>query len=169
MTNLVYTIDETALLWDDSTNADKTFTIASLGAAAGRQGELYDLGISARATLFKWRAFVRFATEPIEDELISIYLKTSDGTYPDNDDGTDDIAVSEITKLNNLTPIGVIKVDEVTTPATTVVYVAKGVVEILDRWVAPVFWNGTADGLHATANVSGFILTPVADQIQNTV
>ena len=40
-----------------------------------------------------------------------MYLKTSDGSHPDNDDGTGDIALSAADKLRNIRQLGAIVID----------------------------------------------------------
>ena len=162
MVNKVYQHDETAITWQDASGTN-VITLNNLATLSGRQGALHDLGTAARAAKFAWRAFCQFATTPVVDEQVDIYLKTSDGTKPDNDDGTGDAAVSAEDKLSNLHPIGSIFVDE---GATGIIMVASGIVMIGARHVAPVFWNATLDNLVATNNLNGFILTPIPPEVQ---
>ena len=163
MANLVYQNEETAITWLSSTGTN-VITLTSLGASGnGRQGALDDFGTGARALEYVWRAWVIFATAPVVGEVIRIYLKTSDGSHPDNDDGTGDAAVSAEDKLKNLTFIGNIIVDEA---SATPEHVASGVIAIPERHCAPVFWNATADALSATALDHGFSLTPVPMEVQ---
>lgn len=159
--SLVYQDEEDTISWLAS-GGTATFTPTSLGAAAGRQGELHDLGASARPRRFVWRARIVPGGTRVVGEVIRIYLKTSDGTNPDNDDGTGDIAVSSVDKLRNLTPIGAITIDE----NAAVAMVASGEIEISARYVGPVFWNATANALSATAGDFGFWLTEVPDAVQ---
>lgn len=162
MANLVYVNEETDITWLSSTGTN-VITLTSLAAGAGRQGALDDFGAAARPRRFVWRAWVLFATTPVPGERIDIYIKTSDGSHPDNDDGTGDAAVSAEDKLRNLTHIGSIIVDEA---STTPEFVASGDIQISSQWAAPVFWNATADALSSTALDHGFQLTPVPDEIQ---
>lgn len=162
MANKVYQIAETAITWKDS-GGTNVITLNNLAAGAGRQGALHDFGASARAREFAWRFKTEFATNPVVDELVRIYFKTSDGTDPDNDDGTGDAAVSAEDKLKNLPLIGVLKVDEA---VLNIPMVKSGSIWLPHRHGAPVIWNGTADNLRATANTSTFTLTPVPPQIQ---
>ena len=162
MVNKVYQHDETAVTWQD-TSGTEAMTLNNLATVSGRQGALHDFGTAARAAKFAWRAFCQFATTPAVGERVDIYLKTSDGTKPDNDDGTGDAAVSAEDKLKNLSQIGSIIVDE---GATGVVMVDSGVVSIGARYAAPVFWNASADNLVATNNLNGFILTPIPPEVQ---
>lgn len=163
MANLIYNQPETAITWAAS-GGDNTLTLTSLTAGAGRQGALDDFGATtARSRRYVWRAWVKFATTPVVDEIIRIYAKTGDGTHRDNDDGTGDAAVSDSNKLKNLTQIGAIIVDEA---SSTPEFSASGEIEISAREFAPVFWNATADALSGTAGDHGFSLTPVPDEIQ---
>lgn len=162
MANKIYQIDEAATTWLDS-GGSLVLTFASLGAGAGRQGAVLDLTASARSYKFYWRFWCKFATTPVLNEAIGIYMKTGDGTIYDNDDGTGDAAVSAIDKLKNLTLLKSVFVDEATTAA---IISASGYVTVKARYFIPVIWNGTADALSATAADMGFSLTPVPDQIQ---
>lgn len=165
MPNKVYIIPETAITWLASAGTE-TLTLTSVAASAGRQGALHDFGTSARAGGFIWRAWVKFATTPVVGETVRIYWKSSDGTHPDNDDGTGDAAVSAEDKLRNLKLLGVIVVDEA---STTPEFAASGYLPeewSAHRYGAPVFWNATADALSSTAGDHGFSLTPVPAEIQ---
>ena len=154
--------DETAITWLSSTG-DNVITLTSVAAAAGRQGALDDFGTAARAREYAWRAWIKFATAPVVGERIDIYWKSSDGTSPDNDDGTGDAAVSAEDKLKNLEYLGSIIVDEA---SATPLFVASGFFEIPHRHGAPVFWNATADALSSTALDHGFKITPVPMESQ---
>lgn len=162
MANLVYILPETAIVWSDTTG-DLAMTLNNLATTVGRQGAVKDWGTGARALWYAYRSWVQFATAPVVGETVDIYLKTSDGTRPDNDDGTGDIALSSADKLKNLFRLKPIIVDEA---ATGVLMVSSGFVQLPHRFVMPVFLNSTADNLVASDDVSGVSLTPVPDQIQ---
>ena len=162
MANKVYQIPETALDWKD-TSAPRTFSLNNLAFGTGQQGDLHDLGVAARSPWYAWRGWFQAATTPVVGEAVRVYIKTSDGTIPDNDDGTTDALVSAEDKLKNLTQIGTIIVDEA---ALGVKFVKSGVLWLPHRHVTPVFWNATADNLVATDDLSGFSLTPIPRQIQ---
>ncbi len=164
MANKIYKIDETSITWTDTTG-DLVMTLNNLAAGAGRQGAVKDLGAggTARSRHYRWRCIVQQDTAGVVGEIIRVYLKFGDGTYYDNDDGTGDIAVSAEDKLNNLTLIGILRVDE----AVADVNISKsGSVLISSRYVMPVIWNETADNLQATNDINKFILTPDPDEIQ---
>lgn len=161
MASKVYQPQETAVTWASS-GGTESFTPTSLGAGAGRQGAHHDFGTGSVARRFAWRAWLVPGGTRVVGEVVEIYLKSSDGTHPDNDDGTGDIAVSARDKLRNLTPIGSIMIDE----NAAVEMVASGVVELLHRYGAPVFWNATANTLSATASHYGFSMIPVPDESQ---
>ena len=165
MVNKVYILEETAITWR-STGGTELFTPTSLGAAAGRQGAMHDLGASARALEFAWRAFIKPGATRVVGEVMRIYIKTGSGATagarPDNDDGEGDIVVSAEDKLKNLDQIGTLLIDE----NAAVQMVKSGYVELPHRWIAPIFWNATANSLSATAADFGFDLTPVPPQIQ---
>lgn len=161
MANKVYQALESAITWL-STGGTEAFTPTSLAAGAGRQGALHDFTTGSVARRFAWRAWIKPGATRVVGEVVRVYLKTSDGSHPDNDDGTGDIAVSAEDKLRNLEQIGAIVIDE----NAQVEMVASGVVEVLHRYAAPVFWNATANSLSATAADFGFSLTPVPDEVQ---
>ena len=161
MPNKVYKIAEAAVTWRAS-GGSELFTPTSLASSAGRQGALHDFGTTAHSRLYDWRAFIKPGATRVVGEVIDVYLKTSDGTNPDNDDGTGDIAVSAQDKLRNLHYLGSIQIDE----NAAVTMVASGRLDLNARWAGPVFWNATANGLSATAADFGFDMTPVPDQIQ---
>ena len=162
MANLIYQNDGTALTWQDS-GGTYAMTLNNLATGAGRQGAVHDFGVAARSPRFAWRAWFRSATAPVVGEAVEVYVKTSDGTSPDNDDGTGNIAVSAEDKLRNLVLIGRVQVDEA---ATGVTFAKSGEVWLPQRYVMPVFWNATADNLVASANLSGFSLTPTPLEVQ---
>lgn len=162
MVNKVLQIPESDVTWLAS-GGTELLTLTSLATLTGRQGVLHDFGTSARSPVFAWRFFMKFSTAPIVDEVVEIYWKSSDGTHPDNDDGTGDIALSAEDKLKNLELIGVMIVDEA---ATAVEMVASGVLNIGHRNGSPVIFNRTVDVFSATAADMGFILTPIPLEIQ---
>jgi len=164
MTAKAYILPETAIMFQSS-GGTVAFTPTSLAAGAGRQSAQHDFGASARAFMFDARAYCKFATTPVVGEIIDVYLKTSDGTHIDNDDGTTDAGVSAEDKLKNLTYIGSIIVDEA---STTPEFVMSAPVSIRARYVQVVFWNRTADAFSATATDHGFVLNPTTMQAQDT-
>ena len=163
-TSTAYILPEAAIEWKSS-GGNELLTLTSVAAGAGRQGALHDFGAAAFSPDYVWRAWVKMATAPVVGERIQVYWKTSDGTNPDNDDGTGDIALSAEDKLKNLMYIGGITIDEA---STAPVFVASGTLEHKHRHGCPVFFNNTADALSATATDHGFSLTPVPIQGQAT-
>jgi hypothetical protein len=162
MTVKIYQHDETAITWASS-GGTETFTPTSLASNAGRQGAHHDFGTSARSRLFRWRAFIKpGGTRVVNQAACRVYLKTGDGTHFDNDDGTGDIALSSSDKLVNVELLGTILVDE----NAAVEMSRGGFIEIAERYVAPIFYNGSANALSSTAADFGFVLTPVPDEIQ---
>ncbi|MDC0003788.1 hypothetical protein OAE19_05250 [Porticoccaceae bacterium] len=145
------------------TGGDAALTLTSLAALNGRQSAQLDFGAGVRPFMFRWRAWVKFATTPVVGESIEIYIKTSDGTHLDNDDGVGDIAVSAEDKLKNLRYVGSIVVDQA---GIVEEYSASGVFTIYERYVHLVFWNSTADGLSATAADHGAYLQAIPLQGQ---
>jgi len=164
VTSKAYLLPETAITFKD-TGGTVVFTPTSLATVSGRQSAQHDFGATARAFVFNWRAYIKFATTPVVGKTINIYLKTSDGTHIDNDDGTGDAAVSAANKLKNLHYIGSITVDEA---SATPEFSTSGVISIYSRYVQVIFWNATVDSLSSTAADNGFILEPATVQGQDT-
>lgn len=147
---------------------DAAFEVAALANNAGRQSAPIDLGEGAVARLYEWRGFVQCQATPAVGSVIRIYLKTEGSSasatvHPDNDDGVTEGAVSAENKLRNLHLIGSIVVDEA---AADTEFVASGLVEIVGRAVQVVFWNASGAVLTTDVNESGFMLSPVPDEIQ---
>ena len=163
-TSKAYLLPETAITWLNA-GGSELLTLTSIAAGAGRQGALHDFGTAARSPEFAWRGWVKFATTPIVGERVKVYWKTSDGTSPDNDDGTGDIALSSEDKLKNLMFLGSIIVDQA---STAPLFVSSGDIYLPHRYGSPVFFNDTADALSSTATDHGFSLTPVPIQGQDT-
>lgn len=161
MPNFIYLNDGTAIVWAAS-GGDELFTPTSLAASAGRQGAHHDFGTAARARRWAWRAWIKPGATRTVGQEVQVWWKTSDGTHPDNDDGTGDIAVSAQDKLRNLMFLGTIQIDE----NAAVEMVASGTLDIDHRYGAPIFWNASSNSLSTTAADFGFSLTPIADEIQ---
>ncbi len=140
-------------------------TLTSLASDAGRQSDQYDRGTGDLDMLYEWRAYCKFATTPVVGETVDIYLKTSDGTHIDNDDGVTDAALSAEDKLKNLTYVGSIVVDEA---STTPEFSASGVCSIYARYFQVVVENSTADALCSTASDHGVIFTPIISKDDGT-
>ncbi len=102
--------------------------------------------------------YVKFATTPEADDTVDLYLKTSDGTHDDNDEGASDAELSSTDKLKNLQYIGSIVVDET---SATPEFSASGTCVINARYIQVTVHNNTADDLSSTASEHGVILTPI--------
>ena len=161
MANKVYQPQETAVTWKAS-GGSELFTPTSLASGAGRQGAHHDFTVGSVGRRFAWRAWIVPGGTRVVGEVIEVYLKTSDGTTPDNDDGTGDIAVSAGDKRRNLRLLGVIQIDE----NAAVPMAVSGEVTLLHRYGAPVFWNRTANSLSSTAADFGFSMIAVPDEVQ---
>lgn len=165
MPDKIYQVGETAITFDGTVGADVAFSIESVVNDAGRQSALHDLGVltDARASRFIFRFFTQLQATPTVRNTIRLFRKTSDGSHPDNDDGTGDAAISSIDKLLNLTLIAILKVDEAAANIETVV---SGEITILDRHVGFAIWNTSGATINATDSNSGVILTPLPPEIQ---
>ena len=166
MANKVYTIEETTITFGGAVGEDVAWSIEGVVNNAGRQSALHDFGVRtiARSSRFKYRLKTQFQATPTLGNSLDLYLKTSDGSSPDNDDGTGDAAVSAIDKLKNLHFLSSLLVDEA---AANIVTVVSGARFNLDqRHVAIVGWNTSGATIHAQDSNSQFSLTPQPDEVQ---
>lgn len=164
MANKIYTVQETAIVFADSSQTpDENLTLSALAAAASRISARHDRGAAAKTRLFEWRATVQMATAGVIGETHQLYLSTSDGTNPDGEEGTADAAVSSANKLRNMQFFGAIIVD---TTSTDTDITASGLVLINSRYVSVVLFNNTADALRTNTGVHSVALTPLVEEIQ---
>lgn len=165
MANLVYTQQETAIVWtDDATGGDYTLDVGGLAAGTARVGDQGDLGVAPRADRYYYQLVIDgFDTAPVVGEHISVYLAFSgDGTDIDGDVGNTDAACATAA-LPNLLPLDVATV-QTTTAANELMI--SGEVTILARYVSPVVYNETADALLSTADAHTFTLYPMPPEVQ---
>lgn len=164
MANKVYQLHETAISWKPATQTPtETWEADAIANGAGRQGALHDFGTAAIGRRFAWRFYTQCQATPTLGNLIRLYWKSSEGSHPDNDDGTGDAAVSAEDKLRNLLYIGACVVDEA---AANIEFTKSGSFFLPHRYGAPVLWNASAATLTTDEAEHGFILTPVVDEIQ---
>lgn len=174
MANLIYVNPEATIWFVPAAAAqaeDAAFEVQNLANGVGRQSAQIttQLGVGAHSRLFEWRAFIQLDTvTPVLDESVDVYLKTAGSSdsataHPDNDDGTTEGAVSAEDKLKNLKYLGTIVVDEA---VVNIEYVASGEVRISARAVQVVFFNKTVSDITPDVDESGFMLTPVPDEVQ---
>lgn len=166
MANKVYAVDETAIVFGSEVGDDVAWSNENISSAAGRQSALHDLGAggTARSERFRYRFQMDgWQATPTVGNTLDLHIKTSDGTDPDNDDGTGDAAVSAEDKLSNLDYLDAIVCDEA---AANILAATSGIVHISERHVAFVMWNR---GGSATKNDGAGIkltLTPRPLEIQ---
>lgn len=165
MANKVYRVSETAIVFGSEGGDDVDWSTESIADNAGRQSALYDRGVltTAKAGLYHYRFYAQFQATPTVGDACYLYMKTSDGAHPDNDDGAGDAAVSAENKLRNLRPLKPIIVDEA---AANIEMVCSGAVEIYDRHVGFVLWNESGATITADVAETKLILTPIPDEIQ---
>ena len=168
MANLQYGVIETTKFFVPAAAAQAetaAFEVHFLQTGTGIWSANLDLGVSAVARWFEWRAWCQFGEIPVLDEFVGVFLKTAGNSasatiHPSDDDGYS-TAISTTNKLKN--QIGAIVVDEA---AVDIEMVDSGLILIKARAVAVGFWNFTADDLTNDVDESGFSLTPVPDEIQ---
>ena len=165
MANLIYAKAATPIVFGSEVADDVDWSTESIANGAGRQSDQWDRGVltTAQPTRFHYRFYSQFQATPTLGNVCRLLLKTSDGTHPDNDDGTGDLAVSSINKLNNLMELVPIVVDEA---AANIEMVSQGVVYLFARYVQAVLWNASGATITADAAETKLILTPFPDEIQ---
>lgn len=166
MANKLYVIEESDIVFGSEVGDDVALSSESISNNAGRQSAHHDLGArsTAAADRFRWRAYTQSQATPTVGNTLDWYLKTSDGTHHDNDDGTGDIAVSAEDKLKNLSFIGSSVVDQA---AANIEYVAHGTIhELNERYVAVVMWNTMGATTTSDAAETKCVLTPMPYELQ---
>lgn len=165
MANKVYMITETSIVFGSEVGDDVAWSSESISDGAGRQSSLQDRGAdgTARAWVYRYRIYTQAQATPTVGNACRFYLKTSDGTHPDNDDGTSDAAVSAEDKLRNLTQLRSAVVDEA---AANIEYVSKGRVPIAARHFGVTLWNAMGSTITTDAAETKAVFTPIVDEIQ---
>ena len=158
MANKVLMQEETTKVWTAS-GGDYALTLSSVSAGAVRVGEQGDLGAAPRSRWHKWR-YVNdsFGSAPTVGQSVDVYWASGDGTYTDGNVGTSDAAGSTVA-LPNIKFLGSATVQ---TTSTTDDIIISGIVELADRYGAPVIDNNTL----VTITGGRFELTPIPDEIQ---
>lgn len=167
MPNKIYQVAESAITFGSEVADTVDWSTENIGNGAGRQSAQWDRGApgTAKAFRYAYRFFSQFQATPTVGAVCRLLLKTSDGTHPDNDDGTGDAAVSSINKLNNLLELRPIVVDEA---AANIEMVSSGIVELPAeaRYIQAVLWNATGASITNDAAETKLTLTPLVDEVQ---
>lgn len=165
MANAIYYKAGTAIVFGSEVGDDVAWSTENISNGAGRQSALHDQGALSTARPVFW--FYRFWTQaqatPTVGAACRLYLKTSDGTHLDNDDGTGDAAVSASDKLRNLTPLRAAICDEA---AANIEFVSKGRIVIPERYFALVLWNALGSAITNDAAKTKASFTPFYAEIQ---
>jgi hypothetical protein len=169
MPNLIYQQPETAL-WFVPAGAtqpeDAAWEVDGITDGAGRQSAQLDLWGSAttpKSFLYTWRAFFQCQATPTLGTVIRIYGKTSDGNWPDNDDGTSEGAVSNQQKVRNLHYWGAVQCDEA---AANIPFVKSGLIYIPHRYLQVAMFNSMSATTTTDENENGLVLIPVPHEVQ---
>lgn len=166
MASKLYVVAETDVIYGSEVGDDVALSSESISNNAGRQSALHDLGARTTASSDRWRyrGYTQSQATPTVGNVLQWYLKTSDGTHPDNDDGTGDAAVSAEDKLKNLDLIDVCVVDQA---AANIEYVCRGVLyDVNERHIGVVMWNEMGATTTSDAAETKFVLTPMPMELQ---
>jgi hypothetical protein len=161
----IYIDHGTTIVFGSEVGDDVAWSTENIANAAGRQATLYDLGAdgTARPGKYRYRFHTQAQASPTVGNSCELYMKTSDGTHPDNDDGTSDAAVSASDKTKNLDVLKPAICDEA---AANIEFVSKGIVRLPHRWCAPVLWNALGSAITNDVAETKLHLTPLYDQVQ---
>lgn len=167
MTNTVYAKEGTSVVFKAS-GGDVLWTPTSVGAGAGRLSAVWDRGASPRPVRYRWRAQTRWVATVAAGDAFRLYLATSNAsaTAAATDGGQTfgDAGVSvESRFIDNCQFLGAI----VASTAADQNECTSGIVEIYDRYVGIMGWNGSATkALSGTAGDHLITFTPMSDDIQ---
>ena len=165
MSNEAYVNHGTAVVFGSEAGDNVAWSTEGIADGAGRQATLYDQGAegTARPLYWQYRIYCQAQATPTVGNELEVYLKTSDGSHPDNDDGGTDAAVSAEDKLKNLIRLRSPIVDQA---AGNIEFVAHGIIEIPERYFAPVLWNSMGAATTADAAETKAVFTPIYMQTQ---
>lgn len=159
MANEFYIKHGSPISFGSEVGDDIAWTTESMTNGSGQQSALYDQGAegTARPLFWQYRIVTQSQATPVVNNAFRCFLKTSDGTYPDNDDGTGDADVSTINKLLNLEPLNSPIVDEA---AADIPFVRGGMIPISPRYFGIAGWNAMGATITADDAETKAIFTP---------
>lgn len=159
-TSKQYAISETTITFGSEVGDTVAWSTEAIANAAGRQSAFHDRGdlTTARPERYRYRfVMAGWQATPTVGNVLELRIKTSDGTTPDNDDGTGDAAVSAEDKLKNLGFVGEIVCDEA---AANIPAATEGIIYLTERYVGFVLWNRGGSALRNLESGCKLYLTP---------
>lgn len=166
MANEIKLKQGTAITWKAS-GGDYAITLASLAAAAGRNGVKGDLG-ATMAPAYSVFAHFEFGTAPTAGGTVAVYWAPSnDNTiFPGGATGTDAAykAGEEAEWSKQLTLIGVLVATN--DGAGTVQHQMIGTLRPTSRYGAPVIINNASQAFDSDDTNQSLVLVPITDEIQ---
>ncbi len=173
MANLLYRKQETRITFEPS-GGTITFTITSLGAADGQISNQLDRGASSHAQRYAGAFRTQFATIPVVDEVIRIYLiegwEFRDGGTPAVKEGGDLPGTDNaITDESRFTAGGILigRLVVPPSPAADTEYISLPFeFETEARYLQIGLWNDAVDALTATAGEHEVAMYPVPPELQ---
>ena len=165
MANAIYEKTGSSVVFGSEVTDDVDWSTEAIANGAGRQSAQWDRGAdgTARPGWYRYRFYTQAQATPTLGATCRLYLKTSDGTHADNDDGTGDAAVSAEDKLRNLDILQPAIVDEA---AANIEYSATGIVHITARYVQAVLWNAMGSAVTNDAAETKLVLTETFPEVQ---
>lgn len=160
MANEFYIKHGTEISFGSEVGDDVAWTMDSQANAGGQQSAFHDQGAegTARPLFWQYRIVTQAQATPTVNNALRCFLKTSNGTYADNSDGTTDTDVTSINKLLNLEPLNSPIVDEA---AANVMFVRGGMIPIPHRYFGVVGWNAMGATVTADEAETKALFTPL--------
>jgi hypothetical protein len=161
MPNKIYTAFETPITFQDS-GGSAVITLQNLAAATGRISARFDRGAGSIATWYMCRAKIEKGIASVVNEVVAVYVSTSDGTNPDGNVGTADAALTTA----NASALPLIIPLLITSTATNTPFTSSAPVWIPTRYFSVGVMNSTTGLLRNTANSCVISFTPLVDELQ---
>jgi|SRR5215510_3248208 len=159
-----YTVPETSVTFADS-GGTVAMTFSNKATQTGQVGALYNKTTGAQPAFWQFQCQISLTGTHTIGAAIEYYLVTSqDGTTLDGG-VTANAALASADKRRNLTPIGVIVVDQ-TTAGTSMIATFRNVY-IPSQYYTLAFFNNTAISTETSTTKHKCVGTPTTPQMQN--
>ena len=159
--SLLYTKFETPITFGDS-GQSYPIALQNLAANAGVYSNRADRGAGSIATRYIVRARFRKGVASVVNEVIGVYIFTSDGTDSDGTLATTGTTLTTAMLPNAWDSFGVV----VESTSTAVSFIRSRIVEIPTRYFTVGVMNSLTGLLTNTANTALISFTPIVDALQ---
>jgi len=164
-TSTQWTLPGTAITFADS-GGTVTMAFSAKASGGGQTSALSDLGAGAHVSLFQAQCSISLTGTNVVGQGLEYYVVTSqDGATLDGG-VTANAAWATSDKRRNLTWIGTLVVDQVTTNTTMIATFRN--IYLPARYFALGFFNGSALPVETSTTKHKCVFTPMPIQMQNT-